>query len=87
MKQRIGVLGGSFDPIHYGHLILAEQIKTEAKLDRILFVPAFVSPFKIWNKPVDRIHRLKMLELAIGDHEALVGPFIQTPNPTVTHPD
>ncbi|HPF19044.1 MAG: nicotinate-nucleotide adenylyltransferase [Bacillota bacterium] len=69
MKQRIGVLGGSFDPIHYGHLILAEQIKTEAKLDRILFVPAFVSPFKIWNKPVDRIHRLKMLELAIGDHD------------------
>lgn len=69
MKQRIGVLGGSFDPIHYGHLILAEQIKTEARLDRILFVPACVSPFKIWNKPIDRTHRLRMLELAIGDHK------------------
>ncbi len=69
MKQRIGVLGGSFDPVHYGHLILAEQIKTEAQLDLILFVPACVSPFKIWNKPADRAHRLKMLELAIGDHE------------------
>ncbi|HCU08063.1 MAG TPA: nicotinate (nicotinamide) nucleotide adenylyltransferase [Clostridiales bacterium] len=69
MKQRIGVLGGSFDPIHYGHLILAEQIKIEAQLDRILFVPACVSPFKIWNKPADRTHRLRMLELAIGDHK------------------
>ena len=68
MKQRIGVLGGSFDPVHYGHLILAEQIKTEAGLDRILFVPAFVSPFKIWNKPADPVHRLRMLQLAIGDH-------------------
>jgi len=69
MRQQIGVLGGSFDPIHYGHLILAEQIKTEACLDRIVFVPAYVSPFKIWNKPADALHRLRMLELAIGDHE------------------
>lgn len=69
MKQRIGILGGSFDPVHYGHLILAEQIKTEAKLDKIVFVPAYVSPFKIWNKPADSAHRLRMLELAIGGHE------------------
>lgn len=69
MKQRIGVLGGSFDPVHYGHLILAEQIKSEAQLDMILFVPACVSPFKIWSKPAGKEHRLRMLELAIGDHE------------------
>lgn len=68
-KQRIGVLGGSFDPVHYGHLILAEQIKTEACLDEILFVPAYVSPFKIWNRPCEADHRLRMLELAIDDHE------------------
>ncbi len=70
MEKRIGVLGGSFDPIHYGHLILAEQIKTEAELDKVVFVPAFVSPFKIWNKPAGSAHRLEMLKLAIGDHES-----------------
>jgi nicotinate-nucleotide adenylyltransferase len=70
MGKRIGVLGGSFDPIHYGHLILAEQIKTEAALDKVVFVPAFVSPFKIWNKPALSSHRLQMLKLAIGDHES-----------------
>ena len=70
MGERIGVLGGSFDPIHYGHLILAEQIKTEAALDKIVFVPTYVSPFKIWNKPAESNHRLQMLKLAIGDYKS-----------------
>lgn len=68
MKKRIGVLGGSFDPVHYGHLILAEQIKTEAELDAVVFVPAYVSPFKIWNKQTDGNHRVEMLKLAIDNH-------------------
>ncbi|MBQ4410277.1 MAG: adenylyltransferase/cytidyltransferase family protein, partial [Firmicutes bacterium] len=46
MGKRIGVLGGSFDPLHYGHLILAEQIRQEADLDLVLLVPAYVNPFK-----------------------------------------
>lgn len=68
MKKRIGVLGGSFDPVHYGHLILAEQIKTEASLDKVVFVPAYVSPFKMWTTQTDGNHRMKMLELAINGH-------------------
>lgn len=68
MKQRIGVLGGSFDPVHYGHLILAEQIKSEASLDKILFVPAYVSPFKMWSKQTNGKHRKEMLKLAINKH-------------------
>ena len=68
MKKRIGVLGGSFDPVHYGHLILAEQIKTEAALDQVIFVPAFVSPFKIWSKQTDANHRKEMLLLAMNNH-------------------
>ena len=42
----IGILGGTFDPIHIGHLNIAQRALVEAHLDGVLFVPAFVSPFK-----------------------------------------
>ena len=69
MGRKIGVLGGSFDPIHYGHLILAEQIRQEAGLDKVVLIPAYVSPFKTDDMPAEGAHRLKMLQLAAGDHE------------------
>ena len=68
MAKRIGVLGGSFDPLHYGHLILAEQIRQEADLDLVILVPAYVNPFKEEVPPADGKHRMAMLELAVGDH-------------------
>lgn len=68
MGKRIGVLGGSFDPLHYGHLILADQIRQEAGLDKVVLIPAYVSPFKTADMPADGEHRLKMLKLAAGDH-------------------
>ncbi len=68
MGKRIGVLGGSFDPLHYGHLILAEQMRQEANLDKVLLVPAYVNPFKEAVPPADGAHRLEMLRLAAGDH-------------------
>ena len=65
MGERLGILGGTFDPIHYGHLVLAEEVKDSLRLDRVLFVPAFLPP----HKPSDRIlsahHRAKMAALAI----------------------
>ena len=68
MGKRIGVLGGSFDPLHYGHLILAEQMRQEADLDLVLLVPAYVNPFKESVPPAEGKHRLAMLELATADH-------------------
>ena len=68
MGKRIGVLGGSFDPLHYGHLILAEQIRQEAELDKVILIPAYVNPFKEEVPPADGHHRLEMLRLAAGDH-------------------
>lgn len=68
MNKRIGVLGGSFDPLHYGHLILAEQIRQEADLDKVILIPAYVNPFKEEVPPADGAHRLEMLRLAAGDH-------------------
>src|SRR5436190_1582009 len=44
--MRIGIFGGAFDPVHYGHLILAEQCREQARLDAVWFVPAAHHPFK-----------------------------------------
>lgn len=68
--MRIGVYGGSFDPVHYGHLIAAECAREQATLDRVIFVPAAESPHKIGVKLADAAHRLAMLSLAIGGNNA-----------------
>lgn len=60
-----GVLGGSFDPIHHGHLILARAAREELGLDRIVFVPANRSPHKADTKPATPEDRWAMVNLAI----------------------
>jgi len=44
---RVGILGGTFDPVHYGHLVIAEQVRETLGLDRVLFVPAARPPHKL----------------------------------------
>ena len=68
--MRTGVFGGSFDPVHYGHLILAEQCREQAGLDRVLFVPAAFSPAKSTRPVADDKHRVEMLSLAIAGNSA-----------------
>ena len=66
--MRIGILGGSFDPIHKGHLTLARESAKQFKLEKILFIPASQSPHKkrdFFQTPVPL--RARMVELAIGD--------------------
>ncbi len=66
-KVKVGVLGGSFDPVHFGHLNLALSLKETCLLDEVLFVPAGISPFKEGAPPVvSSEHRLAMLKLAIA---------------------
>jgi nicotinate-nucleotide adenylyltransferase len=67
--MRIGIYGGTFDPVHHGHLILALQALEEFKLDRLVFVPAAESPFKIHNHTAPAADRLAMLRLAIADED------------------
>ena len=62
--NKIGIMGGSFDPIHLGHLILAEQARVEAELSEVVFMPAFVSPFKQNTKAAGPEDRLEMVKLA-----------------------
>lgn len=64
--KRVGFFGGSFDPIHFGHIGLAVHLMESHKLDRVIFCPAFCSPFKKDAPPhVSPEHRLKMLTLAL----------------------
>lgn len=62
--MRIGIFGGSFDPVHNGHIQLVQAFIKELSLDRALIVPAFVSPFKQENKAASPSHRLYMCRLA-----------------------
>lgn len=64
--KKIGIFGGSFDPIHLGHLITAQRILEIRKLDKIFFIPAFISPHKIDYDYSAPEHRYNMIELAIS---------------------
>lgn len=69
--MRLGVFGGSFDPVHYGHLLLAEYCRTKCELDRVWFMPAATNPHKQHRATAPTEDRYQMLELAIAGH----GPF------------
>ncbi|MCX7680716.1 MAG: nicotinate-nucleotide adenylyltransferase [Anaerolineae bacterium] len=68
--QAIGVLGGTFDPPHYGHLVLAENARVQLGLERVLFVPAGQPPHKPEGPITSPGHRLGMVHAAIADHPA-----------------
>jgi nicotinate-nucleotide adenylyltransferase len=66
---KVGVLGGTFDPVHLGHLVLAEQAREQLSLDRVLWVPAG-DPWRKAGATITSVeHRLAMVHLAIGDNE------------------
>jgi nicotinate-nucleotide adenylyltransferase len=63
-KERIGIFGGSFDPVHIGHLIIAQDAVEQLELERLIFVPAAVSPLKQDRVPLEGRHRIEMLRRA-----------------------
>lgn len=66
--MRIGILGGTFNPIHLAHLRIAEEVREVCALDRILFIPAALPPHKNVAEDVPFAHRLAMVELAVSDN-------------------
>ena len=66
--MRIGIYGGSFDPVHFGHLLLAESAREQLQLDTVLFMPAAIAPHKQQDQSTSPAVRLEMLNLAIGGH-------------------
>jgi nicotinate-nucleotide adenylyltransferase len=68
--MRLGLLGGTFDPVHYGHLLLAECCRQQCRLDQVWFLPAAVPPHKQGRELTPAGPRIEMLELAIAGNEA-----------------
>jgi nicotinate-nucleotide adenylyltransferase len=66
--SRIGIMGGTFNPIHFAHLILAESSYEELKLDKVLFMPSKKPPHKLNENIVSDSHRVRMIQLAIQDN-------------------
>jgi len=67
--MRLGIFGGTFDPVHTGHLLLAESCREQARLDEVWFLPAAVSPLKLDQQPTSVADRIEMLRLALAGHE------------------
>ncbi|MBB5888739.1 nicotinate-nucleotide adenylyltransferase [Lactovum miscens] len=64
-RKKIGILGGNFNPVHYGHLMIADQVTQYLKLDKVLFMPENIPPHVDGKTTIAAEHRLKMLELAL----------------------
>jgi nicotinate-nucleotide adenylyltransferase len=84
--MRIGIFGGTFDPVHMGHLIVAEQCRDQAGLDEVWFLPSYIPPHKA-DRGITRFEqRCDMLELAIAGHGAFKVDRIEKelPEPSYT---
>jgi nicotinate-nucleotide adenylyltransferase len=69
--MRLGLFGGTFDPVHYGHLLFAESAREQLALDEVWFLPAVAPPHKRRKGLTPVELRLELIELAIGGHERL----------------
>ncbi|MCI9125469.1 MAG: nicotinate-nucleotide adenylyltransferase [Eubacterium sp.] len=67
-KRKIGLMGGTFDPIHYGHLLIAENAYEQFRLDEVIFMPTGTSPHKDSGKILDANERMELIRLAIQDN-------------------
>src|SRR5206468_11884030 len=75
--MRLGLYGGSFDPVHYGHLLLAECCRETLALDEIWLIPAATPPHKQTQERAAAKHRLQMIELALAGHEQIFASSLE----------
>ncbi len=69
-KDRVGLLGGTFNPVHNGHLHAAEEVRRRAGLRRVLFIPSYIPPHKQSTEIASPEDRFAMVRLAVKDHPA-----------------
>ncbi|MGH7264887.1 MAG: nicotinate (nicotinamide) nucleotide adenylyltransferase, partial [Candidatus Rokuibacteriota bacterium] len=80
-ELRLGILGGTFNPIHLGHLVLAESFRERLVLDRVLFVPAGTPPHKAAPGIAPALHRYAMISLAVAGHPAFAASDVEVRRP------
>ena len=85
LARKLGVMGGTFDPIHFGHLAIAEEARTALDLDQVLFVPAGRPWFKAEDPVTDPAHRLTMVELAVKPNTHFIASGIEVDRPGSTY--
>jgi nicotinate-nucleotide adenylyltransferase len=85
-KRRVGMIGGTFDPVHYAHLVIAEEVRAALNLAEMVFVPAGHPPHKAESLVAAAPHRLAMLELAIASnaHFSISRVDLERPGPSYT---
>jgi len=67
--KRIGILGGTFNPLHMGHLIMAEEVCKHHHLSKVIFIPAYIPPHKYVDDLTDARHRFQMVKEAINEND------------------
>ena len=77
LNSKIGIMGGTFDPIHNGHLFIAEQVRVKYKLDKVLFIPSGNPPHKKDLDIADSTHRYNMVNLAIANNYYFFSSLIE----------
>jgi nicotinate-nucleotide adenylyltransferase len=85
MTARIGILGGTFDPIHYGHLAIAEEARVALRLDRVLLIPAARQPLKAGVHGAPPPDRLAMARLACASNNAFEVLTIEVERPGLSY--
>ena len=84
-SMRLGMFGGAFNPVHLGHLLLAETARETLRLDRVVFIPTHHPPHKPAPDLLPGAVRLQLLRLALHDHPAFVASDIELQRPGVSY--
>ena len=83
--ERIGLLGGTFNPIHNGHLKVAELVCRRLELQKILFIPSYIPPHKESFDVLPALHRLRMAQLALEPHPAFFPSVVEIESPKTSY--
>lgn len=85
--NKIGIMGGSFDPIHIAHMIIAEKFYSQMNLDKVIIIPTYISPFKVENTETKTgiNHRINMLQLAIEDNQIFELDLFEIDNEEISY--
>lgn len=84
-KRKIGIIGGTFNPIHNGHLFIAEQVRSQLGLEKVYFMPDFIPPHVDHKEAIDATDRTNMVNVAINDNDDFDIEMIEIINQTTSY--